>query len=100
MELIMQEPIHTPWSRCTARAPPLYDLSPKDHVQVCAPGSSTRPPCHNNATGHKDFGLGVQTGAVAPEFTLPLTADPSKSISLSDLLESSPYVLLQFGAYT
>ena len=56
--------------------------------------------CDNPATGKKDWGLGVQTGDIAPKFSLPSTRDPNVIVSLDDLLDEAPYVLLQFGAYT
>ena len=89
----------TPWANCTAREPPIYGLNPQDHVQVCAPGSSSRRDCNNPHTGKKDFGLGVQTGSAAPEFALRRASDPSSTVSLSELLKEKA-VLVQFGAYT
>ena len=89
-----------PWSGCTTRAPPIYDLSSTDYAQVCYDGSSTRLPCENPSTGKKDMGLGVRTGNVAPEFALPSIKDSSVMVKLSDLLNEAPYVLVQFGAYT
>ena len=74
-------------------------MSPKDHVQVCAPGSTVRPPCDNPITGRKDFGLGVQTGSVAPDFALSRTDAPGM-VRLSSLLAKGKLVFLQFGAYT
>ena len=90
-----------PWASCTSRVPPLYGLSPSDHVHVCAPGSATRPPCDNPATGRRDLGLGVQTGAQAPDFALARTSDPATKVSLwRDLLTRKRAVIVQTGAYT
>ena len=90
-----------PWPGCEARAPPTYGLSVDDHVNVCAPGSATRPPCFNPETGRHDFGLGVQTGSVAPDFALAEVDAPDVVVHLRDLLKRKRQgVLLQFGAYT
>ena len=89
-----------PWPSCTSRQPPEYGLSPSDHVIVCAPNSTVRRPCDNPATGRKDWGLGVQTGSLAPDFELPSTKNASVLVRLRSLLEKKDWVLLQFGAYT
>jgi len=90
-----------PWLSCTARVPPLYNLSVNDHAHVCAPGSKTRPDCYNNVTGREDLGLGVQTGAMAPDFALSRTTGPDTRVRLwGDLLKRKSAVLLTFGAYT
>ena len=89
-----------PWSHCTAREPPDYELTPTDHVQVCVDGSVVRPPCDNPETGRKDRGLGVVTGSVAPEFVLARVDAPDEYVRLADLVAKKKAVLIQFGAYT
>ena len=91
----------SPWASCTARSPPVYGLTPQDHVDVCAPHSTMgRRPCDNPATGRHDFGLGVSTGSDAPEFALPSMQQPADLVRLSALLQEKDFVMLQFGAYT
>ena len=91
----------TPWSHCTARAPPKYDMSLADHVQVCVDNSTMgRHPCKNPATGRHDYGLGVQSGDTAPDFSLARTDSPETYVRLHELMQSDKMVLLQFGAYT
>jgi hypothetical protein len=89
-----------PWPSCTSRRPPEYGLTPTDHVMVCAPNSTERRPCDNPQTGRKDYGLGVQTGGLAPDFALQSTRNSSVIVRLRSLLEQKDFVLLQFGAYT
>ena len=75
-------------------------MSVHDHVEVCAPGSASRPPCDNPATGRRDLGLGVTTGSIAPDFALAQVDKPDV-VHLRELLKAkSKGVLLQFGAYT
>ena len=89
-----------PWPGCTMRSPPEYGANTKDHVDVCAPGSKVRPPCDNPSTGHKDLGLGVQTGSIAPDFALSRVDMPRVVVHLRELLGQKKKVMIQFGAYT
>lgn len=63
----------------------------------------TRRNCSNPTTGRMDYGLGVQTGMMAPDFLLHTVTDPAVVVSLRSLLTKRPQqaaVLVQFGAYT
>ena len=69
----------SPWARCTQRAPPSYDATPFDHVKLGP--------------------LGVATGDIASDFSLPMSTNTSSLVGLKSLLATKP-VFLQFGAYT
>lgn len=63
-------------------------FTPSSFVDICSPGS-----------GCGDAGLGVGTGATAPNFTLSRADGSGGDVSLASLLATKP-VLVEFGSFT